>query len=503
MRKTKRYRLIAASLIVTALVAAACGDSGTTTPKASGTSGTGTSGTSGTSSASGSASGGPTTTVKNTASDQGVTETEIKVVILAADLTNLIKNGLIKNVPDNAYELNQKRVSYYTDKTNAAGGINGRKIVTSAVGWDPVDPKSFDTACQKVADAKPFLVINVGGGYNPDKIPCVVDAGTYFIGIDSIGLAGWSAVVGKAITIAPPSEISAQAGAEALVKTIPKTEKLGFLLGNNPFQVDAYARAKKVFQAAGFTIAYDTIINTATQTGGDVNKDVLLSVPKMQSAGVTWVVSMLPFTNAGNFAGEADKSGLKAKYSLIDISSGMCTTFSASQVSATMDGATCVAHWDNFRYDDTGKLKPDTAFEAKCRTEYEEIYGFKTVPGSKFAGSPDGSIKEDQSYYECTLMNAVVLPALKAAGANLTRKTFNDAALKLGTFEVGGFSNQKGSLGPDKPFIAASLQQMTIVLSGTTKGADGFYGKCPLPQTNCMRTNSAAGWTPITATLKG
>ncbi len=506
MRKHKRIAL--ASIMVFGLIVAACGDDGgtKTDAKSSGSANTGSASSGSASTGSGSASAGPTTTVKNTASDQGVTETEIKVAVLTADLTSLIKGGLIKGVPDNAFELNQKRIRVPFDAVNAAGGINGRKVVVEAVGWDPIDPKSFDTACQKIADGKYFMAINVGGGYNPDKVPCITDAKTYFVGVDALGLAGWAAVVGNALTIAPPSEISAQAAADALSKTIAKTEKIGFLLGNNPFQIDAYAKVKKTFTAAGLTTVFDAPINTATQTGGDANKDVILTVPKMQAAGVTYVISMLPFTNVGNFAGEADKSGLKVKYALMDISSGMCTTFSASQVSSVMEGAACITHWDNFRYDDTGKLKVDTPLEAKCRTEYEGIYGFKTVPGSKFAGADDGTgtfIKEDQSYFECTLMQQVVIPALKAAGANLTKKTFNDAALKLGNFDVAGFSNEKGSLGPDKPFIATALQQVNEAVATKTKGANGLYGKCPLPGTNCMVTAASPVWTPITATLKG
>ena len=501
MGKLARSRTMVGSLIVLVLLIAGCGDDGgtkTATPT------TGASSSGAPASGTGVSGAVSTTTAKNTASDQGVTEDQIKVAVLSADLTNLVKNGLIKGVPANSFELNQKRISYYFDQLNATGGINGRKVVTEGVGWDPVDPKSFDTACQKIADGKYFMAINVGGGYNPDKVPCITDAKTYFVGIDALGLSAWSQVVGNALTVAPPSEVAAQAAAEALVKQLPKTAKLGFLNGNNPFQVDAYARVKKIFQAAGFTIAYDAAINSATQTAGDVNKDVLLSVPKMQSAGVTHVISMLPFTNAGNFAGEADKSGLKATYSIIEISSGACTTFSASQVSAVMEGATCVTNWDNFRYDDAGKFKADSPFEAKCRTDYETIYGFKTVPGVKFGGADDGTgtfIKEDQSYYECSLMNQVIIPALKAAGANLTKKSFNDAALKLGSFDVAGFSNEKGSLGPDKPFVSTAVQQVVVAAASKTKAADGLFGKCPAP-VNCMRTMSSAGWTPITATLK-
>lgn len=498
MRPTRR--LLAGALAL-GLLAAACGDDGgdgeatSTTAAATGAASTGASGT-GASAA--------TTTVKNTASDQGVTETEIKVAIVGADLTGLIKAGVIKGVPDNSFELNNKRFSYYADKVNASGGINGRKITYQAVSWDPADPKSFDTACQKIADGKFFLAFNVGGGYNPDKVPCITDAGTFFISPDPVGLGAFKAGGDKIITLAPPSEISAQTAAESLAKTLQKTDKIGMIIGNNPFQTDSYARVKKVFTAAGLNIVYDSPVNTATQTAGDIAKDVALLVPKMQAAGVNQVVLMLPFTQAGGFPGEADKSGLKVKYSLIEIASGGCTTFSASQMPAILEGLNCITHWDNHRYDANGKLQQDTKFEADCRTEYEEIYGFKTVPGSKFAGdvATGGTTKEDQSYFECALVKQVVIPALKAAGGNLTKKTFFDAAMKLGSFDVAGISDEKGSLGPDKPFVATAVQTVVLNVGTDTKGADGFYGKCPLLKTNCFRTQVPKTWTPITATLK-
>ena len=48
--------------------------------------------------------------------------------------SGLIKAGFIKGVPEDAGPSNALRISYYLDKWNAAGGINGRKFVL------PTDP---------------------------------------------------------------------------------------------------------------------------------------------------------------------------------------------------------------------------------------------------------------------------------------------------------------------------------------------------------------------------
>ena len=455
-------------------------------------------------------SGSPTTTAaaKNTASDQGVTETEIKVAIVGADLSALVKLGLIKGVPDNATDLNAKRASYVFDQINAEGGINGRKFKYETISWDPVDPKSFDTACQKIADGKFFMAFNVGGGYNTDKIPCITDAGTFFWAIDAASLQNFADAKGKLISMAPPSELEAQAGIDTLIKSgaLAKDAKIGILTGNTSSQTNSVTRIKKSLDAGGYKIVFSDPVNTATQTGGAIAKDVQLSVAKFAAAGVTNVIVTLPFTNATSFYPEADKSGFKPKYSIIEVGSGGCTTFTGSQGPAVFDGATCTTHWDNFRYDDKGTLKTDNPTDAECRKQYEAIYGIKTNPGVKYGGSLDSDgttyIKEDQSYFDCTLLTKVAIPSIKAAGANLTKKTMYDAAAKLTDFEVAGMSNGKGSLGPDKPFVATAVHTVVFRAAATAKGADGKWGKCP-SSSNCFQVVTPDTWVPLATTLNG
>src|SRR5436305_15025469 len=48
---------------------------------------------------------------KNKASDTGVTETNVKIAIHSADLSGLIKAGVIKGVPEDAHTQNALRIS--------------------------------------------------------------------------------------------------------------------------------------------------------------------------------------------------------------------------------------------------------------------------------------------------------------------------------------------------------------------------------------------------------
>ena len=484
----KRHtKLLLVSMIAAALIATACGDSGESAP-------TTTKGPSAT---------GPTASVPNTASDTGVTATEIKVAIHSADLSGLIKAGAIKGVPEDAGPQNSLRISYYLDKWNAAGGINGRKFTYETIQWDPADPKTYQTSCQKIIDAKVFMVIASGGGFPPDSMPCITNEGkTQYMGLDSVSAKQMKEANGNLINLAPPGAANAQAGIEALVKNataLPKTAKLAVLTGDFDFQKDAYLEVDKVLKRDGFSIVYNDAIKVANLPTVEANKNVALAVEKVKTAGATHVLNMLPFTNFGVFPTEATKAGLTLKYLMVDISSGMCQTFTASQLPQELDGALCLTHWNNMRWDTGGNLAADTPFEATCRKEFEEIYtknpigkGFppltKTNPGVSYPGIKDGTGKQvdmDQSYYECGLM-AVIKAGIEGAGGNLTKKTFQDAIFKKKEFDAPGLAGGKGTIEANKPWLASNVQQMLVTTNpqGFTGGPDakGLYqGRCPSP----------------------
>ena len=182
---------------------------------------------------------------------------------------------------------------------------------------------------------------------------------------------------------------------------------------------------------------------------------------------------MLNFTNFGVFPPEATKAGLTLKYSMLEISSGMCTSFAAGQLPPEMDGAPCVTHWNNFRLDTTGTKATDTPFEAQCRTDFEATYktqpvgkGFppitKTNPGVPYPGFKDATGKQldmDQSYYECNLMN-IVKVGITGAGGNLTKKTFQEAIFKQKDFDAAGIAGGKGTLAANKLWLASNVQQV-------------------------------------------
>ena len=474
------------------MLAGACGDDGGSAPTTTAPVGVST-----------------TAVAKNTASDTGVTETGIKIAIHSADLSGLIKGGFIKGVPEDAHTQNALRISYYLDKWNAGGGINGRKFTYEIVTWDPADPKTYQTSCQKIIDGKFFMVIASGGGYPGDSMPCITNEGkTQYMGLDPVSAKQMKDAGGNLINLAPPGTANAQAGIEALVKNtsvLPKTAKLAVLRGDFDYMIEAYNEVDKVLKREGITPVFSDAIKVANLSAADSVKNVSLAVEKVKAAGATHLLVMQQFGQVSAFATEATKSGLNLKYMYLDIASGMCQTFTASQLPPELDGSVCITHWSNMRWDTNGTVASDTPFEAQCRKEFEEIYtknpigkGFpaltKTNAGVSYPGIKDGTGKQidmDQSYYECGLM-AIVKAGIEGAGANLTKKTFQEAIYKKKEFEAPGLAGGKGTIEANKPWLASNVQQIVVTTNpnGFTGAADakGLYGpgRCPSPL-SCFR----------------
>lgn len=451
----------------------------------------------------------PTTPPKteNTASDQGVTKDAIKIVNLSADLSALVKAGFIQGVPVDSAERVAKRVTYYTDKWNAAGGFNGRKIVTELVTWNPVDPRSFDKACQKISlESKPFMVIAPGGGYPADATPCIAgDGNTLFFTPDPVGLETFSRSKGNLLTAAPPAEVLAEAGAQAAIdlEQLPKGARIGVLRGNARFQDDAWASAKKVLDNAGYKIAFSDAVSSDGLDTATVAANVRLAVPKMQDAGVTHVLHMMNFTSGSAFGPEAIKSGFKPKYVMLEVGSGQCTAFSAGQWQAMMDKMVCATSFDQFRVNTAGQIQKDTPFEAQCRKEEEALYGVSTTPGVPYGSftikdAQGNTFQDDQSYLLCGFLNAAKT-AFEKAGQNLTKSSFKQALFAVGDHPMAGMSNGKGSFSEKKPWESTALQfvefQAPDPVAQRTGKVGGFYGRCLTPS-GCWRV-LPGGWKTI------
>ena len=72
------------------------------------------------------------------AAQQGVTNDEIQVVLITPDIDALKAKGV------QSRSSNASFAEKFTAYVDAFGPINGRKVVVKQIGWDPIDPTSYD-----------------------------------------------------------------------------------------------------------------------------------------------------------------------------------------------------------------------------------------------------------------------------------------------------------------------------------------------------------------------
>ena len=123
--------------------------------------------------------------------------------------------------------------------------------------------------------------------------------------------------------------------------------------------------------------------------------------------------------------------------------------------------------------------------------------------GATWLVSSTAGLAARERGFECDQM-AIVEAGITGAGADLTKKTFQDAVFRQQSFDAAGLASGKGSLSATKTWLASSVQQ--VVVSANPDGFKGgpdagglSQGKCLSPL-SCFRTvpNTV---TPLTYTL--
>jgi len=433
-----------------------------------------------------------TQAAERTASETGVTADTIKIGVGVADLDGLRAAGISLPAALTTANLSTRMTSYF-DKWNAAGGINGRMVEPVVLTWDPTKPATQDQFCADATVDNELFAVTISSGLNNKTIDCLLDAGmlTYF----GEFAAQASHDTKLLITIPPPVEIGAGAGAEAAVESkIVKTgDVVGILAGNGPDQVAASAAAKQVFEGAGYkTEAVQ--VNTLQGDVGAINQETAAAVGTFKAAGVTNVMITLPFTNQAGFY---DAAGTSFAITVLDTASANCTPFGASRAAAGAIGATCISTWDNSNTA-AGSVRPETEFEKGCRAHFDTVFAaeFPTksspgVPSGQVIDLADGTkISSDYDAFVCTLAN-IMEGSLTGAGVNPTRDSAYQAALGLGDVPIALASDGKGRLAEGKNYAANFVHsvKLTAANKDTPKSANGTYNGCPAP-VNC--------WVPST-----
>ena len=435
---------------------------------------------------------------ERTDSDIGVTADTIRIGVGVSDLDGLRASGI--SLPEALTTDNlSTRITSYFDQWNEAGGINGRMVEPVVLTWDPTKPDTQDQFCAEATIDNELFAVVVASGLNARTVQCLLDAGMLtFFGEFAPQSAHDS---GLLVTVAPPAEVGARAGAEAAIESgdVPDGAVVGILSGNGPDQIAAGEEAESVFGDAGYETQL-VEVNTVQGDVGAINQESGAAAGTFRAGGVTHVMMLLPFTNQAGFY---DAAGGDFDVTVLDTASANCTAFGASRTPAAAVGASCITVWDNQNLA-AGGIREETEFEMECRAHFDEVFAEEFpvpsspgVPSGQVITTADGEqLSSDYDAFACTIVN-IMEGALEGGGTNPTRESVMDAALALGEVPIALASDGQGSLGEDKTYASDYVHSvvLTAAPAETPKAADGTYNGCPAP-VNCW-VPTADEWFPI------
>ena len=430
----------------------------------------------------------------NSASDVGVTETTIKIGVGVSDLDGLRASGFSLPAALTTGNLS-KRITSYFDDWNAAGGINGRTIEPVVLTWDPVNPTTQDQMCaEATVDNEIFLMV-VASGLNIRTVQCIVDGGVPLM----FGEVPTQAALdtGIMISMGPPVEVVSEAGTKAAIEdgSLPSGASVGILSGNGPEGIAGSGAAEAILKSEGYTVT-KVQVNSVQGDTGVINQESAASINTFKAAGVTHVLQLMPFTQVTGFWNGIPGSGISVV--MLDVASSNCTPFGASRTPANAAGSPCItAYGDGVT--SSGQLRPETDFEKECRAHFDKIsagdYPTPSAPGvpsGQVIETVDGeTLSSDFPFYDCTL-TAALKRGLEAAGKNPTRSSFMEAMLGLGSVDMALASDGKGTLNPDKPYMADYLHPVTlkVVPATTPRNANKTFDGCPAPASCWIPTSN-------------
>jgi ABC-type branched-subunit amino acid transport system substrate-binding protein len=359
-----------------------------------------------------------------TASDVGVTPTTITFGVILPSL------GVIANFGIDVSQLNPKIQRGYwqsaINRINAAGGIDGRRLIADYTTASILSPDSMRAACRTLTeDDRVFAVANVLG-VTGDPILCVTrDHATPYIGIDGEDPSAYQISQGRLVTFEPSS-------ARTLSILVGRLSQMGLLRGRRvgvvhdtvPGEVPG-SSIKAALRAAGVKTIVDGPLGN--QDALTVTGEVAAAEQHMRAAGVDTV---LFFTNAvfGTvFGTQAAADNYRPTFVVGDL--GFATAgdaFVGNMPVPFFRQALAVATPEIGR--GRGGL-PESPLDGGCRLAYQRFIGHTVDRDGQDAVAAIAS---------CAVVQLLTM-GLTGAGPNPTRPAFTTALDSFGSFAVPGF----------------------------------------------------------------
>lgn len=437
----------------------------------------------------------------------GVTDDEILIVALVADLDGLRSQGIPLPEKLTTENLLERWQGYADDY----GEINGRRVVVEPAVWNPIDATTFDEACtQATQDQQPFVVVN-GNGYRPSSAACItVDNDTPFFFGESVYPEVQKESGKNLVSLGLPADVNAKTTVALAqqAQLIPPTAKIGLLSSNEPGIKSAGDNLEKELGRADFDVVSKIEINTLQADTTAINRESAAAVETLRAEGADTVLVLIPFTASVGFYEESTRTNAGFNTFIVDASSSQCTQFGASRVPEEVAGVPCVTTWDTRAVATEDGVKEDNEFEARCRSQFDEFSEQQSQPGVPAGDIEAGGVTyiEDLPPAECTIMS-LLLPAIEKSGRDLTWDKVHANLLKVKNAPAAYMSNGEGGFGKKKPYFATSvhIQSLSTANADTPQDANGVtFNGCPVP-VNCWVPTLVDGeeWFPIVTKRKG
>lgn len=377
--------------------------------------------------------------IELTASDVGVTADTVTIAYLYPDLRQLVENGLVDDVIPLGDQLQP-----LVDEVNASGGINGRTLEVNSVSWDPMSfPASLGTACTQVAQDAPNLLA-FSPSFFGDGAGCLAgDHGVPLLTMSAMAGTVFSEIEANTFLFNLTFE-EAQRSAVVTLDAAGAFDglKLGAIVRDEPGGQEAIeAGLRPALEAAGHELAEVVVI---AGTGDAAAYSA--AVQRLKGAGVTGVFVTTNTVITSGILGEADRQGFTPQWFGSDQSEFTVDPAEDSIPQDALDGARGVTFRRAAGPASADELGPELTACLDARSTVEPALT------DMDEGATNG-------YLQVCAMFDVVVDAMRAAGADLTRAAVVGQLEQMDSFPLG--TGGLGSFGPGQHVAPLEVRPVT------------------------------------------
>jgi ABC-type branched-subunit amino acid transport system substrate-binding protein len=353
-------------------------------------------------------------------SSTGVSDSQVRVGVLVADVGSAQRAGV--DVESDSIARLRAAYETFAAQINDQGGIEGRTIDLVFQTFDPISEDSLQTACLALTeDAQVFAVLQGGGFYGPAELCISRDHRTLFLDPASSTAAEYYAESAGLMFSAPESLDRALAVTATVAADdgVFDGKKVGVLSTAYPTnQAAVTGGLLPALQQVGVT---DLVQQQLPSDFSAAAAQVPLAVATMRDAGAEVVVLTVNQLQGSQFVQAADAQGYHPLYVLSDAAGGATDLY----VEAMPDSFQALAVTSRTNIDSVTEAAAVPTAQA-CLDAYDAAGGPALGPDD----TPAGIVQA------CTAMRLLEVGA-RGAGPALTTRSFSEALSAADPFEVG------------------------------------------------------------------